>query len=64
MIKELILYSDERWQYWVSLIGKQYSKLYPAPAGSKHEGFLERRILINVAESEYPGYIELVSQPV
>lgn len=61
MIKELILFSPERWQFWLSLIGKQYHKLYYS--GDVKSGFAVRR-LVSVAPSDYEGYIELVSEPV
>lgn len=63
MIKELVLFSEERWQYWVSLVGKIYFQKYNAASGSKDEAYYERRKLISVSPSDYDGYIELVSMP-
>jgi hypothetical protein len=63
MIKELILFSEERWNYWMSLVGKTYLQKYNAASGSKDEAYYERRKLISVAPSEYDGYIELISMP-
>lgn len=64
MIKELILFSSDRWNYYVSLIGQVYYKKYNAPSGSREPAYLERRRLISVAPSDYEGYIELVSERV